>query len=106
MPGDDGPRLNYQERPLPVGPEALQQYPELSIGVPQLKLGDGALEHCELMAQGQILQHELLVSLEPRAEDPEEGRHQRERARTGWPRVRKDQAFWPATDFSLPTGAA
>lgn len=58
------------------------------------------------MAEGQVFQHELPVSLEPGAEDAEEGRNQREHGRTGWLAARKTHPFWPATQFSLPTARA
>jgi hypothetical protein len=88
-------------------PAAAASRPSTAAAAPsELWLGDVALEHGQLMAEGQVFQHELPVSLEPGAEDAEEGRNQREHGRTGWLAARKTHPFWPATQFSLPTARA
>ena len=74
MPGDDGLRLDDYECRSPSGPDARELAPEPTVRLPQLQPPrPGALQHVQLVAQGQHLELERGARPRPCAEGLEEG---------------------------------
>jgi hypothetical protein len=64
MPSDDGLGLDEEQGLLPVGPEAQQAHPKQPVGGPEFGFGRLPFEHCELMSERQVFEHEPGMGLE------------------------------------------
>lgn len=61
VPGDHGGRFDEAQGPAPVAPAAGQHDPERLVGGAELGAGAGALQHDDLLAQGEVLEGQLLA---------------------------------------------
>jgi hypothetical protein len=59
VPPDDRFRLNQPQRSAPSGPAPAEQDPERAVAIPESWPGAGALQHQDLLAQGQVLQEQV-----------------------------------------------
>ena len=79
LPADDGLGLDDGDDLCPAVPEAGEQDPEHSVGRAQAWAWRGALEHAQLMAQGEVLEHQGAMRSDPAEEagedEDEHGRH-------------------------------
>jgi len=86
MPSDDGLGLEEEQGVLPVWPEAPQANPKQAIGGAEFGFAILALEHGELMTEGQILQREAGMGLAAGEQGPQERQNDSEHDRTNFGR--------------------
>jgi len=76
-----------------------------TIRVPEFGLGDGTLEHRQLLAQGKILLYKLLAQLEAGALDTEDRQNHMVHGRTTCPTSPKNQPVAQVKSFRYPQAA-
>jgi hypothetical protein len=69
LPAQDG--RDSDQRLLPAGPDPGQAGPEQAVGRAELRAGRRSLIDGELLAQGQVLESELMVAADEEREEPE-----------------------------------
>src|SRR5215471_20671220 len=90
MPVENCPGLDQYQCPLPFGPTTLKQYPQESIRGLELGFGTVAPQHHQLMAKGEVFQHEVTPGSNPGAEGAKDNSHQTEHGRRIWARSSKN----------------
>ena len=59
VPSDNCFRLHDRESLSPAAPKSAERDPEQPISIPNFRPRDAALEHIDLLPEGQILEHEI-----------------------------------------------
>ena len=62
MPPHDGIRVHDNQGCSPIPPRVGEQHPKQSVSVVELGTPDGALEHCHLLTECEILERDRSVS--------------------------------------------
>jgi len=69
MPGDNRFRLDDPQRTPPIGPQARQEHPEGAVELVDQWPGVGALEHEDLLAQGEVSDEQIATGAEEVAQE-------------------------------------
>ena len=104
VPGDDGLRLDDDERRSPSGPEAREHDPEPTVCLrkPQPP-GPRSLQHLQLVPQGQYFELQRGARMRPRSQGQEEGQECRHHRPAAYPSSTATSTVATRTEISVGT---
>ncbi len=104
MPADDRLRLDNHQHFRPARPNRSEHHPEQSITFAECRRLGRAVQHQQLVSQGEVFQYKLATSLEHGGNTAQDRKNEREHIKPACFVSAYYQRLQARMDFLLPTG--